>query len=182
MILLPQNYKISKYGLDCRLVDEMDVDFILKLRTNKELSKFIHPTEDSRDIQINWLREYKKREQEGREYYFIFFFRGEPVGLNRMSSRSELYAVSGSWLCKPGIDSWIPIAINILFNDIVFDVLNIQLVVCEVRRLNSKVNKYHEIIGDVKIHETDQYFFYYRTIKTFAPNRDRIIRLLQLSK
>jgi len=182
MILLPKDFRICRYGLECRLVYEDDVDFILYLRTNKELTKHLHQTEDDRNLQIQWIRDYKKREAEGREYYFIFYYHGEAVGLNRMSSRSELYAVSGSWLCKPEIESWIPIAINFLFNDIVFEILNIQLVVCDVRKQNKKVNKYHKMIGDVKVHESDIDNFYYRTQDTFIPNRDKIIRLFNLNE
>ena len=181
MIVLPSNFSINRYGLDCRLVNEGDVDFILSLRTDKELTKYIHQTENDREQQIHWIRDYKKREEEGREYYFIFFYKGEAVGLNRMSSRSELYAVSGSWLCKPEIESWIPIAINFLFNDIVFEILNIQLVVCDVRRLNKKVNQYHKMIGDVKVHESNIDNFYYRTRNTFVPNRDKFVKLFNLN-
>lgn len=181
MILLPSDFSIKKYGIDCRLVNENDVDFILKLRTNKELTKHIHQTEGDRDLQLRWIRDYKQREEEGREYYFIFFYKGVPVGLNRMSSRSELYAVSGSWLCEPEIEAWIPIAINFLFNDIVFEILKIQLVVCDVRKLNKKVNRYHKMIGDVYIHESDIDNFYYRTINTFIPNRDKFVKLFHLN-
>ncbi len=181
MIQIPSDFRIRKYGLDCRLVDEGDVDFILTLRTNKELTKHIHQTEDNRDLQITWLRGYKKREEEGREYYFIFFYQGKPVGLNRLYNRSELYAVTGSWLCDPDTESWIPIAINMLFNEVVFDVLNIQLVVCDVRKTNKMVNRYHKMVGDVKVHESEIDNFYYRTRNTFFPNRDRIIKLLDLN-
>lgn len=178
---LASNFELSKYGMYCRLVTEQDVDFILELRTNKELTKHIHQTDDDREKQLQWLREYKKREEEGREYYFIYYHNGKPVGLNRMSSRSELYAVSGSWLCKPGIEPWIPTAINIIFNEIVFDILKIQLVVCDVRKMNKQVNKYHLMIGDVKIHESDIDNFYYRTKDTFTPKRDKIVRLFHLN-
>lgn len=181
MIKLKNDFKIERYGLHARLVREEDVDFILFLRTNKELTKHIHSTEDDRDRQIEWIRDYKQRESEGNEYYFIFYYHGEPVGLNRMSSRSELYAVSGSWLCKPGIEPWIPIAVNFLFNDIVFEVLNIQLVVCDVRKTNKRVYKYHLMIGDVKIHESDIDHFFYRTRNTFMPKRNKLIRLFNLN-
>lgn len=181
MITLSKDFKINRYGLEARLVTESDVDFILELRTNKELTKHIHQTGNDRNKQLEWINAYKQRESEGREYYFIFFYKGNPVGFNRMSSRSELYAVSGSWLCKPGIEPWIPIAINFLFNEIVFDILHIELVICDVRKANKKVNKYHIMIGDKRIHESDIDNFYYRTKDTFAPNRDRIVKLYNLN-
>ena len=90
MNTLPSSFEITRYGIYGRLVTEEDVDFILSLRTNKELTKFIHPTDKSHEKQIQWIRDYKIREQEGREYYFIYFYKGEPVGLNRVYYRSEL--------------------------------------------------------------------------------------------
>ena len=177
---LEQNFEIYRYGVYGRLVTEQDVDFILLLRTNKELTKFIHPTDKSRDKQLQWIRDYKIREQEGREYYFIFFNDGLPVGLNRIYYRSELYATSGSWLCKPGVDYWLPIAINFVLNDIIFEILKIQLVVCDVRIDNKYVNKYHVLIGDKKIHQSDIDNFYYRTIETYIPHRNKLIKLYNL--
>ena len=179
---LDPNFAINRYGVHGRLVTEDDVDFILSLRTNKELTKYIHPTDESRENQLQWIMDYKKREKEGRDYYFIFFYEGQPVGLNRVYNRSELYATSGSWLCKPGIDSWIPIAINFTLNDIIFEILKVQLVICDVRMENKKVNKYHILIGDKKIHQSDIDNFYYRTIDTYIPNRNKLIKLYNFKK
>lgn len=181
LIQLDGDFFINRYGLFARLVNESDVDFILSLRTDKELTKYIHPTEESRENQLNWIKNYKLREAEGREYYFIFFYNGEPVGLNRVYNRSELYATSGSWLCKPGIEDWIPIAINFTFNDILFEILDIKLVVCDVRINNKKVNKYHVLIGDQKIYQSDIDNFYYRTVDTFVPKRDKFVKLYHLN-
>ena len=49
-----------------------DVDYILKLRTDKILSKFINPTSKKKIDQINWLRKYFIRKKKKKEYYFIF--------------------------------------------------------------------------------------------------------------
>lgn len=181
MNTLPENFEIERYGIYGRLVTEDDVDFILRLRTDKELTKFIHPTDESREKQTEWIRNYKIRELEGREYYFIYFYNGTPVGLNRVYYRSELYATSGSWLCQPGIETWIPIAINFILNDIIFEVLNIQLVVCDVRIGNKKVNKFHLLVGDQKIYQSDIDNFYYRTKDTYFPKRDKFVRLYNLN-
>ena len=177
---LNQDFEIHKYGVYGRLVTEDDVDFILSLRTDKELTKYIHPTDESRENQIRWIQAYKEREREGRDYYFIYFVNGEPVGLNRVYHRSELYATSGSWLCKPGIDNCIPIAINFVLNDIIFEILDVQLVTCDVRIDNKKVNKFHLLIGDKHIYQSNIDNFYYRTKDTYYPKRDRFIKLYKL--
>ena len=180
MKTLPSWFEIQRYGLYGRLVNEKDVNFILSLRTDKELTKYIHPTDESREKQIEWIREYKKREKEGREYYFIYFYKENPVGLNRVYNRSELYATSGSWLCKPGIETWIPVATNFILNDIIFEILNIQLVVCDVRIGNKQVNKFHSLVGDQMIYQSEIDNFYYRTRDTYLPKRDKFIKLYNL--
>ena len=68
---IPENFTIERYGLNVRLVEEKDAGFILSLRTNPKLSRYIHNTDDSLDKQRQWIRDYKKRELEGKDYYFI---------------------------------------------------------------------------------------------------------------
>ena len=63
--------KISKYNISLRLVDEEDADFIVSLRSDEKKSRFISYTDPNIETQKNWIREYKKRENEGKEYYFI---------------------------------------------------------------------------------------------------------------
>ena len=72
MIILPEDYTIEKYGIKARFVGVNDVDFVLSLRSDKELTRFIHQTDNNRDLQIKWIEGYKEREREGKEYYFIF--------------------------------------------------------------------------------------------------------------
>jgi hypothetical protein len=45
MTPLPSNFELDRYGLHVRLVREEDAEFILSLRTDPKLSRFIHPTE-----------------------------------------------------------------------------------------------------------------------------------------
>ena len=39
---LPSNFVLDKYGLHARLVCEDDAAFIVKIRTNENLSRYIH--------------------------------------------------------------------------------------------------------------------------------------------
>ena len=64
---------INKYGLHARMVREDDAAFILSLRTDPKLSRFIHPTENDEEKQRAYLQGYKERELAGKDYYFIFF-------------------------------------------------------------------------------------------------------------
>ena len=52
---LPLDFSMEKYGLKVRLATEADTDFILSLRSDKELTKFIHQTVLQSSLQIHLI-------------------------------------------------------------------------------------------------------------------------------
>ena len=72
-MILPSDFKIEKYGLVARFVKEDDAAFIVQLRTDPILSRFLHATDSSVEKQKEWIHSYKERESRGEDYYFIFF-------------------------------------------------------------------------------------------------------------
>ena len=100
--ILSDDFQLKKYGIEVRLVNEDDTQFILSLRADKWLTRFIHQTDDDEQKQREWIRKYKEREKAGKEYYFIYSKDGVPFGLNRIYSIHNGSFTSGSWLCVPG--------------------------------------------------------------------------------
>lgn len=88
----------SKYGLKYRLVTEDDACFILSLRTDPKLARYLHATEADLEKQKQWIREYKKREASQKEFYFIFFNGEEPIGVYRLHDINGDKFSTGSWL------------------------------------------------------------------------------------
>ena len=72
MTHLPSNFELDRYGLHVRLVREEDAEYIVQLRTNPTKNRYIHSTLNDVKAQKEWIRLYKQREAEGKEYYFIF--------------------------------------------------------------------------------------------------------------
>ena len=93
---LPADFSLNRYGLFCRLVDESDAEFIVRLRNDDKLSRYIHSSCPDVESQKEWIREYKKREQEGSEYYLIFLKEDKRVGLNRIYRIHEGIFTTGS--------------------------------------------------------------------------------------
>ena len=62
---------LSAKTIKFKLVEESDAEFICELRANPELNK--HISQSSADIQAqrDWIRNYKMRETNNEEYYFI---------------------------------------------------------------------------------------------------------------
>lgn len=57
--------------INLRLVEEGDAGFIINIRSVPTKAGFLSVIESSVDDQKNWIREYKKRENIGAEYYYI---------------------------------------------------------------------------------------------------------------
>ena len=102
---LPLDFEITKYGLHCRLVNESDAAFIVQLRTDAKRSRFIHETDNDVNKQVEWIRNYKQREADGLEYYFIYDINGEPFGVYRIYNIFDDHCTEGSWVCLPIEDS-----------------------------------------------------------------------------
>ena len=81
---LNSDFEIKKYDIEVRLVNENDASFILGLRTDPRLERFISETSSKLEHQTKWIENYKLREKEGKEYYFIYYYKEEPVGVNRI--------------------------------------------------------------------------------------------------
>lgn len=57
--------------INFRLVEETDAAFINSLRKNKKFNKFLSYVDDNISKQVKWIKEYKVREANEEEYYFI---------------------------------------------------------------------------------------------------------------
>ena len=102
---LPSDFEISKYGVHCRLVNENDASFIVKLRSDEKRSRYIHSTDNDVESQKQWIRDYKIREANGVEYYFIYEADGVPFGVNRIYDMHDDHCTEGSGVCLPLEDS-----------------------------------------------------------------------------
>ena len=120
---LPENFELDRYGLHIRLVKEEDAEFIVRLRTDEKLSKFIHSTKNDIQKQIDYIKDYKEREARGEDYYFIFSYQHQTVGVARLYNINERHFTFGSWLFLPNIPFWIPAAGAVISREIGFEFL-----------------------------------------------------------
>lgn len=179
---LPPDFSMKKYGIEVRLVNEEDTPFILSLRADKWLTRFIHPTDNDENKQRQWIRDYKIREAEGKDYYFIYSKEGIPFGLNRIYNIDGFSCTSGSWLCKPGSPVNLSVPIAIINRDIMFDMLGLKEDNFDVRKGNLKVQKFHLMTGSVKTGETELDFLYQATPETHIKGKKKILKLLNIEE
>jgi len=141
---------VFKYGLWFRMVEETDAAFILSLRTDARLARYLSQTENDVARQQEWIRAYKVRELKGLEYYFIFEDHNhEPQGVVRLYDFKGKTYNSGSWLVKPGSDDFTAIKSDLFISSFALDELGFEQCLFDVRKANKKVVRFHKMFATV---------------------------------
>lgn len=162
-------FPIKKYGIKLRLVEETDAAFILKLRKDKDRSRYISATDPDVEKQEIWIRKYKAREAEGLEYYFIAEDEfGVPFATYRVYDITDDSAIIGSWVSIPGYtNASNSIKVDIMVKEFVFSTLKFNKILFDVRRNNKSVLRYHKMYNPSVIRETDNDIFFELTRENF---------------
>ncbi len=177
---LPQDFQLKRYGVDVRLVEEKDAEFILSLRTDEKLARFLHKTDNDINKQIEWIKAYKEREKQGIDYYFIYFYQDIPYALNRIYDITEQQCTGGSWISKPGTNVEQTMATMLIARDIMFEELEIKQDMFDVRKGNKQVQKIHKMMGAKQVGETELDYLYSMNEEDYYKGKENIIRLLNL--
>ena len=176
---IPSDFTCTKYGLTVRLVREEDAPFILELRTNKKLSRYLHKTEDNLNKQIAWIREYKEREKRGEDYYFIYFSGDKPIGVNRIYDITENTSTGGSWICREDSSLEESLATYFLNSDI-YELFEIVCGPYTISKGNKQVLKFHKNMGAEIISENSEEYLVRINSDKFSKAKERYIKLLGL--
>lgn len=184
--ILPPDFQGEKYGLTFRFVNEDDAEFIYKLRSDPQLSKYIHDIQGGVEQQVEWIRNYKRREAEGKEYYFIFLKDGNPIGLNRLYSFHDTTFTGGSWIMAPNSPMEAVLATSLIQREIAFDELGMTLEddYDATHIDNKKVIKFNKMFGcKIYKHFMDvkgEYVAMSLTKEDFEANKPRLVKILNL--
>lgn len=176
MIKLPSDFKLNRYGILARLVCEEDAEFITALRSNAKLGRYIHANSGDVEAQKLWTREYKKREAEALDYYFIFFKDDKPIVLCRLYNIDwvHLSYTSGSWVSVPGTDYEDVMKCSVIMGEIAQDALGLLVDIYDVRKGNAQVLNFHRnILHAHQYGETELDYLFLSTPETRKNSRLR---------
>jgi hypothetical protein len=175
---LEEDFKLLRYGLSVRLVNEKDAEFILSLRTDQKLSRYLNSTKNDTLTQINWIREYKYRQNKGIEYYFIFLEDNKPVGLCRIYNVNTTSFTTGSWIFKDTKHPNSSIFGSIITREIAFDLFPGKELHFDVRKENKKVLAYHKLFKPELISEDDENYYFKLSQEKFENGRCKLLDIL----
>lgn len=180
---LPNNFELDRYGLRVRLVNEDDVEFIVRLRTESYNSQYLHSQGLTIEKQLLWMREYKERELNGEDYYFVFLHGERKVGLIRLYHIHEKDFHCGSWVFDDNIPSFCALAGAIIAREIAFENLGKTVELNNADGIDSRnVNVQHfmKILGieltDERYEGSIKYLVGVLRKEDFVKNKKKIIR------
>lgn len=136
---------INKYGIYLHLVEESDAEFILTLRTNPKLNAYISNTSLDINDQIRWIQNYKIREKQGSELYYISkdMF-GNKHGTIRLYDFDTNSFELGSWIFMPNSPLGMAVKAHMIGLEIGYEMLKATYCRITVRKKNLRVLRYLE--------------------------------------
>jgi len=160
---------IEYKGIKLRFVEADDAEFIVSIRNDEKKSRFISKTSQDVDAQKKWISDYKEREQQKKEYYFIAVDeKNEDYATYRVYKIESGLPEIGSWVSKPDYSNTknsikVDVAVkNFVLNELKFDTLQF-----EVRKQNTSVNSYHKLFQPELVRSDDENNYYLLKRETF---------------
>ncbi|MDP3851386.1 MAG: GNAT family N-acetyltransferase [Luteolibacter sp.] len=152
---MPPEFDLKLGDTTLHLAGIPDAEFILELRTDEKLNRYISETKPDVAAQIAWLAAYKQREARGEEYYFIIRHQSKPVGTIRIHDLNEDSFTAASWIIKRGTHPYVSVASVLLGYHAGFDFLHYKQARFEVQKGNEPSFRFHRKMGAVAISEDD---------------------------
>lgn len=151
---------ISK-NINLKTVEIEDAEFIYEMRQNQEKTKYLSKVTGTVDSQKEWIIDYKEREKEQKEFYFLIESKKhEKLGLVRMYDFKDNSFCWGSWLIKENAPKSAAIESLLQIYEFGFYRLNFEKSHFDVRKGNDKVIAFHQRFGAIIISENElDYFF-----------------------
>ena len=170
---------VSGKHINLRTVTESDAEFIFALRQDTKKTQHLSQITGTIQDQINWIKEYKKRELLADEYYFIIESKkNEALGLIRMYDFQEKSFCWGSWLIKDGAPKSTAIESALQIYEFAFYTLDFEQSHFEVQKGNDKVIAFHKRFGAEVVDENENEYFFIIKKSTYKKIKTRYKRYL----
>jgi len=156
-----------------------DAAFILSLRLDANLGKYLSTVENDLQAQIEWINSYLHRERRGEEYYFVITEKsGERLGTVRVYDFKGDSFSWGSWVMRPGNPSYAAIESALCVYEFAFAALGFARCHFEVRKENQKVIVFHTRFGATIVGEDDLNNYFELSKSDYLATRKKYVKYL----
>ena len=165
-----------------RLVKEKDAEFICNLRNTEELNTYISKSTVDTKMQRQWIIDYKERETEGKEYYFIICRKSDdlPIGTVRLYDflNNHKSFCWGSWILNADKPRYAAVESALLVYEAGFNHLNFDQSHFEVMKGNNNEHEFHLRMGAEKVREDEVNEYYIYKKETYEKNLSKYEKFL----
>lgn len=139
--------------VNLRSVLTSDSEFILKLRLDENLNKYINKVDNDLEKQILWIKNQQKAEN---DYYFLIeSIEGNPLGTISLYNIQNSEGEFGRWVSIG--NSVQNLESVIILHDFGFYELGLDLIYSETVRENKKVLNFHKRFGATILNDFTEY-------------------------
>jgi RimJ/RimL family protein N-acetyltransferase len=155
-----------------RPITVADAAFSLALRTDDAMAQHLSSTAADLGRQEAWLTQYKQREADRTEFYFIIEHQHQAVGTVRLYDfqplpNGQASFCWGSWIILPQAPHYTALKSALLVYYLGFDLLQFHQCHFDVRRQNHKVISFHQKMGATPTRESEQDVFFTYTPEAY---------------
>ena len=175
---------LNKYpDLKFRLATIEDAEFIWNIRNHKYKSRHLNEIGNSVEEQVKWLKEYKKREYRGKEYYFVIEDENcIPRGLFRIYNIEDESATAGSWIFTDDAPHKMAIRAELMLKNFAFTELGKKTLYFDTRLKNKPVYKYL-LLQNATLLNKDKLNYYFRLdYDDFKNGIEKVKKMLKINR
>lgn len=167
---------LNSQTIKLRLIEESDAEFVLGLRCDAKLNKYLSPVQGNIQQQIEFIRNYKKDEHAGRQFYFIIERRDNGVrcGTVRLYDFKGKSFCWGSWILNQDKTRMAALESALLVYEYGFEILGFESSHFEVAKANDKVISFHERLGALRTKEDEINIYFNITAGQFKTAKTKL--------
>lgn len=176
------NFNLKASTTYLRLVTEADAEFICSLRNDGKLNTYISKSTADVNAQKEWIRNYKNKELNNEEYYFIICRLDSqlPIGTVRLYDfkNNPKSFCWGSWILNENKTKYAAVESALLVYEAGFAFLGFDQSHFEVMKGNDKVHSFHLKMGAQKVSEDETNVYYIFPKNKYAENKMHYAKFL----
>lgn len=166
-------------NINLRTVEIEDAEFIYSMRKNEVKTKYLSRVNGILKDQIEWIENYKQKENEKKEFYFLIESKdGDKLGLVRMYDFQGNSFCWGSWLIKEDAPKTTAIESALQIYEFAFYKLGFEKSHFDVRKGNEKVIAFHQRFGANIVKEDGMDYFFNFDKKDYEITKEKYKRYL----
>lgn len=166
-----------------RLIQPEDAVYVYGLRSNPAYNTHLSTVTGTVDDQRNWIEDYKSREAQGQELYYVIERKdGTRCGLVRLYDIEAESFTWGSWILDENKTRKAALESAILSFGVGFDVMERAVANVDVRLENKHATSFYERLGMTETHRIDGQIFFAYPRARFDADKEAYYSILEQEK